>query len=103
MNKRILFVDDDTRVLQAFERQLHKQFEIQTALGPEPSAGAPLAGAVQAQPATANAQAMARVRRSRRRPPQVPHIGSPDPIRHRGDHRRDATALAGEPGRTSLA
>jgi len=35
MTKRILFVDDDTRVLQALERQLHKQFEIQTALGPE--------------------------------------------------------------------
>lgn len=35
MVKRILFVDDDTRVLQAFERQLHKQFEIHTALGPD--------------------------------------------------------------------
>jgi len=36
MVKRILFVDDDTRVLQAFERQFHRQFEIKTALGPEP-------------------------------------------------------------------
>lgn len=48
MTKRILFVDDDTRILQGFERQLHKQFEIQTALGPElglqaVSAGGPFA------------------------------------------------------------
>lgn len=35
MTKRVLFVDDDSRVLQAFERQLHKQFEIRTAVGPE--------------------------------------------------------------------
>ena len=35
MTERVLFVDDDTRVLQALERQLHKQFQIQTALGPE--------------------------------------------------------------------
>ncbi len=35
MVKRILFVDDDPRVLQAFERQFYKQFEIRTAIGPE--------------------------------------------------------------------
>lgn len=35
MVRRILFVDDDTRVLQALERQLHRQFEIKTALGAE--------------------------------------------------------------------
>ncbi|MBZ5577049.1 MAG: response regulator [Acidobacteriia bacterium] len=51
MTKRILFVDDDTRVLQALERQLHKHFEIQTALGPELglqaiAAGGPFAAVV---------------------------------------------------------
>lgn len=35
MTKKILCVDDEPNVLQAFERQLRKQFEIQTALGPE--------------------------------------------------------------------
>jgi len=35
MLKRILFVDDDPRVLQAFERQFYKQFDIRTAIGPE--------------------------------------------------------------------
>ena len=34
MVKRILCVDDDIRVLQAFERQFHKDYELQTALGP---------------------------------------------------------------------
>jgi response regulator RpfG family c-di-GMP phosphodiesterase len=34
MLKRILCVDDEANVLHAFERQFHKQFEIQTALGP---------------------------------------------------------------------
>lgn len=35
MVKRILFVDDDARVLQAFERQFYKRFDIRTAIGPE--------------------------------------------------------------------
>jgi FixJ family two-component response regulator len=35
MVKRILFVDDDPRVLQAFERQFYKRFEIRTAIGPD--------------------------------------------------------------------
>lgn len=35
MVKRILFVDDDPRVLQAFERQFHRTYEIRTAIGPE--------------------------------------------------------------------
>lgn len=35
MTRRILFVDDEPNVLQAFERQFRKQFELQTALGPE--------------------------------------------------------------------
>jgi ActR/RegA family two-component response regulator len=35
MVKRILFVDDDPRVLQAFERQFYKRFDIRTAIGPE--------------------------------------------------------------------
>jgi len=35
MPKRILCVDDETNVLQAFERQLRKQFDLKTALGPE--------------------------------------------------------------------
>src|SRR5215469_11775947 len=34
MPGRILCVDDDIRILQAFERQFRKQFEIETALGP---------------------------------------------------------------------
>jgi len=34
MPGRILCVDDDIRILQAFERQFRKQFEIQTAVGP---------------------------------------------------------------------
>src|SRR5579864_8967243 len=34
MLKRILCVDDDIRILQAFERQFRKQFELQTAAGP---------------------------------------------------------------------
>lgn len=33
--KRILCVDDEPNLLQALERQLRKQFEIQTAVGPE--------------------------------------------------------------------
>jgi len=36
MLKRILFVDDEPNVLQAFERQFRKQFEIHTAVGPAP-------------------------------------------------------------------
>jgi response regulator RpfG family c-di-GMP phosphodiesterase len=35
MTKRILCVDDDPNVLQAFERQFRKQFDLHTALGPE--------------------------------------------------------------------
>jgi response regulator RpfG family c-di-GMP phosphodiesterase len=35
MRKRILCVDDEPNVLQAFERQFRKQFELETALGPE--------------------------------------------------------------------
>jgi response regulator RpfG family c-di-GMP phosphodiesterase len=35
MLKRILCVDDEPNVLQAFERQLRRQFELKTALGPE--------------------------------------------------------------------
>jgi CheY-like chemotaxis protein len=35
MLARILCVDDEPNVLQAFERQFRKQFQIQTALGPE--------------------------------------------------------------------
>lgn len=31
MNEKILFVDDDPNILNAFKRQLHKQFEIDTA------------------------------------------------------------------------
>src|SRR6185503_12829528 len=34
MTRRILCVDDDVHILQAFERQFRNQFEIQTALGP---------------------------------------------------------------------
>lgn len=35
MSGRILFVDDEPNVLQAFERLLRKQFECETAVGPE--------------------------------------------------------------------
>ncbi len=35
MTKGILFVDDEPKVLSAFERQLSGRFELQTALGPE--------------------------------------------------------------------
>ena len=35
MLNRILCVDDEPNVLHAFERQLRKEFDIQTALGPE--------------------------------------------------------------------
>jgi response regulator RpfG family c-di-GMP phosphodiesterase len=35
MTKQILCVDDEPNVLQAFERQFRKQFELHTALGPE--------------------------------------------------------------------
>ncbi len=35
MTRRILCVDDEPNVLQAFERQFRKRFELQTALGPE--------------------------------------------------------------------
>jgi response regulator RpfG family c-di-GMP phosphodiesterase len=35
MLRRILCVDDDERLLQGLERQLRKQFEIHTAVGPE--------------------------------------------------------------------
>ncbi len=35
MVKRILFVDDDPRVLQAFERQFYKRFDMRTAIGPQ--------------------------------------------------------------------
>ena len=35
MLKRILFVDDDATILEGLKRQFHKQFEIETALGPE--------------------------------------------------------------------
>lgn len=33
--KKILFVDDEPNVLAAFQRQLHKQFDLDVALGPE--------------------------------------------------------------------
>lgn len=35
MSKRILFVDDEVNLLQALERRLRRQFEIETAAGPE--------------------------------------------------------------------
>jgi len=35
MLRRILCVDDEPNVLQAFERQLRREFDLQTALGPE--------------------------------------------------------------------
>ncbi len=33
--KKILFVDDEPNVLAAFQRQLRKQFPVETALGPK--------------------------------------------------------------------
>src|SRR5581483_11619317 len=33
--KKILFVDDEPNVLAAFQRQLRKQFSVETALGPQ--------------------------------------------------------------------
>jgi len=36
MLKRILFVDDEPNILQAIERQFHKEFTIATAAGPAP-------------------------------------------------------------------
>jgi len=36
LTRRILFVDDEPKILQGFERQLSSRFEIQTAPGPEP-------------------------------------------------------------------
>src|SRR5690349_19996247 len=35
MSNRILCVDDEPNILQAFERQMRWQFDLQTALGPE--------------------------------------------------------------------
>lgn len=35
MSERILFVDDDAHILQAFQRTLRRRFAIETALGPE--------------------------------------------------------------------
>ncbi|MFN7995554.1 MAG: response regulator [Bryobacteraceae bacterium] len=35
MLRRILFVDDEPNILQVFERQFHRRFEVKTALGPE--------------------------------------------------------------------
>lgn len=35
MSERILFVDDDAHILQAFQRTLRRRFSIETALGPE--------------------------------------------------------------------
>ena len=35
MTEKILFVDDDPNVLASFQRQLRKQFAIETALGPK--------------------------------------------------------------------
>ena len=35
MDERILIVDDEKNILDAFQRQLRKQFIIETALGPE--------------------------------------------------------------------
>ncbi len=35
MNKRVLFIDDDERILAGFRRNLHSAFEVETALGPE--------------------------------------------------------------------
>jgi response regulator RpfG family c-di-GMP phosphodiesterase len=35
LNKRVLFIDDDERILAGFRRNLHGQFEVDTAVGPE--------------------------------------------------------------------
>ncbi|MGQ9504810.1 MAG: HD domain-containing phosphohydrolase [Thermogutta sp.] len=35
MNQRILFVDDDPHILQAFQRTLRKRFDLDVAVGPE--------------------------------------------------------------------
>ncbi len=35
MSEKILFVDDDVNILQAYKRQLRKQFDLHTAQGPE--------------------------------------------------------------------
>ncbi|WP_161957596.1 HD domain-containing phosphohydrolase [Mariprofundus sp. EBB-1] len=35
MSEKILFVDDDINILQAYKRQLRKQFDLHTAQGPE--------------------------------------------------------------------
>ncbi|MHC1790365.1 HD domain-containing phosphohydrolase [Solidesulfovibrio sp.] len=35
MNKRVLFIDDDERILAGFRRNLHSHFEVDTAVGPE--------------------------------------------------------------------
>lgn len=35
MLKRVLCVDDETKLLQALERQFHNQFDLETAIGPE--------------------------------------------------------------------
>lgn len=35
MNNRVLFIDDDERILAGFRRNLHGAFEVETAVGPE--------------------------------------------------------------------
>jgi response regulator RpfG family c-di-GMP phosphodiesterase len=35
LNKRVLFIDDDERILAGFRRNLHGQFEVDTAVGPQ--------------------------------------------------------------------
>ena len=35
MNRRVLFIDDDERILAGFRRNLHGAFEVETAAGPE--------------------------------------------------------------------
>jgi len=35
VNKRVLFIDDDERILAGFRRNLHGAFEVETAVGPE--------------------------------------------------------------------
>lgn len=35
MNNRVLFIDDDERILAGFRRNLHGSFEVDTAVGPE--------------------------------------------------------------------
>ncbi|EFL50944.1 response regulator receiver protein [Solidesulfovibrio fructosivorans JJ]] len=35
VNKRVLFIDDDERILAGFRRNLHGAFEVDTAVGPE--------------------------------------------------------------------